>query len=365
MPLFLSHFPRLAKSAIILATVFTGSSASAQLAGLVTGNVSGFNIIRSGADETQYMSDPRADQQTGQYADDMVGSSADNPGFMMNITSYDTGITGIGIQDYLVMRVRSNTFEAGGFQSNSRVRFGIDADADNDVDLFFGFDGSQSGLPSIAFQGSGSDTNQSPSTSSITGLFTPTFETTGDQFYTDYIANGGADATSLAADITTLMDLIDGTTYDYRQATSGNTDDAGTIANGFSEFAAKKVNTLDADSYVTFAIPFFLLAEAIEEASASDITGSGQVLAEDFTLESYIRLIAYTATQNSAINQDLFGVDGIDSAVTFSASGGFSALSNPYGVVPESSTFTQVATFLFASALIGLRRRRRLFLRSP
>ena len=231
-----------------------------------------------------------------------------------------------------------------------------DADADNDVDLFFGFDGDQSGLPTIAFQDSGSDLNISPSTSSIGGLFTPTFETTGDQFYNDFITNGG-NAGTLAADIATLMELIDGTTYDYRQATSGNTDDAGTLANGYADFAGKKANTPDSDAYVTFSIPFFLLAEAIEEASVSD-TG-GAVAAEDFTLSSSIRLIAYTATQNSAINQDLFGSNGIDNAVTFSSSGAFSAVSNAYGVVPESSTFTQVGVFAMVGTFLTLRRRKR------
>ena len=337
-------------------------SARAQFSGaigdLVTGNVSDFNIIMSGSDETKYMSDLRADQQTGQYADDLVGNANDNPGFMMNIASYDTGITGIGVQDYLVMRMRTNTYDAGGFQSNSRMRFGIDADADGDVDLFFGFDGSQSGLPTLAFQGAGTDLNNSPSTSSIGNLFTPVFETTGDTFYSNYITAGGTQA-ALAGHINTLMTLIDGTTYDYRQTTSANTDDAGTIANGYADFAAKKVNTLDADSYVTFAIPFFLLAEAIEEASVSDTNEAGQVMAEDFTLSSYIRLIAYTATQNSAINQDLFGANGIDSSVTFSSSGGFSAVSNPYGIVPEHSTFAQVASFLIAGAFLALRRPRR------
>jgi hypothetical protein len=356
------QFPSLSSSKTKITTVVVvgflwALTARAQFSGaigdLVTGNVSDFNIIRSGADETVYMSDVRADQQTGQYADDMVGNAADNPGFMMNIASYNTGITGIGIQDFLVMRVRINVFDTGGFESNSRMRMGIDADADNDVDLFFGFDGSQSGLPTVAFQTSGTDLNTSPSTSSIGGLLTPTFETTGDQFYTDYINNGGA-AVDLAGHITTLMALIDGTTYDYRQATSANTDDGGTFAN----FASRKVATLDDDAYVTFAIPFFLLAEAIEEASAGDTNNSGPIAAEDFTLSSAIRLIAYTATQNSAINQDMFGVDGIDNAVTFSSSGGFSAVSNAYGVVPESSTFLQVGAFVLVGGLLSWRRQR-------
>ncbi len=217
------------------------------------------------------------------------------------------------------------------------------ADADGDIDLFFGFDGSQQGLPTVAFQDSGTDLNISPNTSSIGNLFTPTLEA-GDALFDSY---GGTD---LTADINTLMTLIDGTTYNYQQATN--------LLNGDVGFASKKANTPDADSFVTFAIPFDLLAEAIEEASALDTTGSGGPIAStDFTLSSFIRLIAYTATNNNAINQDLFGVDGIDGAATFEASGAFSPISNVYGVVPEAGTFVQVGAFLWVAAGLYFRRR--------
>lgn len=223
------------------------------------------------------------------------------------------------------------------------MRFGIDADADGDIDLFFGFDGSQQGLPTVAFQDSGTDLNISPDTSSIGNLFTPTLEA-GDALFDSY---GGTD---LTADINTLMTLIDGTTYNYQQATN--------LLNGDVGFTSRKVNTPDADSFVSFAIPFNLLAEAIEEASALDTTGTGGPIAStDFTLSSSIRLIAYTATQNSAINQDLFGVDGIDGAATFEASGAFSPISNVYGVVPEAGTFVQVGAFIWVAAGLYFRRR--------
>lgn len=174
---------------------------------LVTSSGTGsYNVIVS-SDGVTPMADVRADQQTGQYADDFVGgTNATDSGFMMNLVQgVDTGITGWNSLDYLVFRVRQNIYAAGGYESNSRMRFGIDADADGDIDLFFGFDGSQQGLPTVAFQDSGTDLNISPDTSSIGNLFTPTLEA-GDALFDSY---GGTD---LTADINTLMTLIDGTT---------------------------------------------------------------------------------------------------------------------------------------------------------
>ena len=312
---------------------------------VIGGNVSDFNILMKGND---YLDDVRGDQQTGQWADDMVGMATSNPGFMMQLATETYtlaaaigGVATIDVQ-YMVMRTRLNVYDAGGYESNSKMRFGIDADGDDGVDLYFGFDGSQSGPPTVGLQDACTGLNTSPSTSTIGNNFTPTFETD------DGLAAPGVNWSDLSAtDITNLMTLVDGTTYDYRQATSSNTNDAGTTANGFQEFATKKANTPDADAYVTFAIPLMILAEALEEASIL----AGDATTIDFDVNSLIRLVAFTATNNNAINQDLFGTDGIDNNVTF-ASGGFSDLSTVAGVVPEPATFLQVGTLVFVGLFV-------------
>ncbi len=295
--------------------------------GIISSDYTSYNAVL--ASDGTYLQDLRADQQTGQYADDFVGGTTDNPGFMMNLATYDAG-TSAGSLDYMVIRVRMNTYDPNGYNNNGKLRFGIDADADNDVDLFFGIDGTQSGPPTLGFQDPGTDLNISPSTSSIGNNFTPTFES-GDALFS-----------LSAAEITALMTLTEGTTYSYH--------DAATIDGsmpGFSIFATNKVNQPDADAYVTFAIPVLLLAEAIEDYNPSI----------SFDTNSAIRMIAFTATNNNTINQDLFGSNGIDGATTFD-SAGFSAVMTPDGVVPEPATYAQLGAMLFVAGGLAWRRRR-------
>ncbi len=149
------------------------------VAEIIGGNVSDFNILMQGSD---YMADVRGDQQTGQWADDMVGMATSNPGFMMQLATQthtlDTAINGVTAIDvqYMVLRTRLNIYDTGGYESNRKMRFGIDADNDDGVDLFFGFDGSQSGPPTVGSQDAGTDLNTGPSTTSIGNNITPTFE---------------------------------------------------------------------------------------------------------------------------------------------------------------------------------------------
>lgn len=306
------------------------SSVQAQLTvdGIISSDYTDYNAITA-ADGT-YLQDIRADQQTGQYADDFVGGVSDNPGFQMNIASYDAG-TSAGTLDYIVLRVRMNIYDPKGYNNNGKLRFGIDADADNDIDLYFGIDGTQSGPPTLGFQDPGTDLNISPSTSSIGNNFTPTFES-GDELYS-----------LTAAEITALMTLTEGTTYSYLDASSVDSGMA-----GFSEFGSKKETPTDADAYVTFAVPVLLLSEAIQDYNPEI----------NFTVDSLIRMIAFTATNNNTINQDLFGSNGIDGATTFDQSG-FSAVMSPDGVVPEPATYAQMAAFLLVAGGLAWRRRRR------
>ena len=89
------------------------------------------------------------------------------------------------------------------------------------------------------------------------------------------------------------------------------------------------------------------MAEALEEASIL----AGDATTIDFDVDSLIRLIAFTATNNNAINQDLFGSNGIDNNAFFGTDG-FSDLSTVAGVVPEPATFLQVGTLLFVGLFV-------------
>lgn len=263
-----------------------------------------------------FLADPRADQQTGQYADDLVGSSTSNPGFMMRFGQ----INGV---DYVTFRIRYNVYNPTSYDNNAKTRLGMDGNGDGDIDLFFGVDFTQHGSPAIGFQAPGTGLNVSPSTTSIGNNFTPVFE---------------AGETSLAASYLTLQN---GVTFSYMQVTETNTP-------GFTDFASSKVNTLDPDAYMTFAVPFLFLKEALQDVSGINISTS-----------SFVRFIAFTATQNNSINQDLFGTVGISGDVRFDQSGAFSEYTNSAGSpIPEPATYAQVGTLLLAGLGIRTWRRR-------
>ncbi len=129
-----------------------------------------------------FLSDPRADQQTGQYADDMVGNSTDNPGFLMRygtITGTGNTSSGSAVQ-FVALRTRLNVYAPSSYDKNAKQRFGMDANGDGKLDLFFGIDFTQKGSPTIGFQTPGTGSNSSPSTTSIGNNFTPVFDA-GDE----------------------------------------------------------------------------------------------------------------------------------------------------------------------------------------
>jgi hypothetical protein len=293
--------------------------------GIISADTSQFNYVQGSAGG--YWADPRDDQQTGHYQDDFVGNATNNPGFMMNVATFDAG-TSAGVLDYMVIRVRFNEYDSKGYDNQGKLRFGIDVDGDNAVDLYFGVDSTQHSPPSLGFQDPGDDLNISPNTSSIGDNFIPQFEV-GDLLY-------GLSESEISA----LMTLTDGSTFSYMQATAGNS--PGT---NFAEFAGKKANTPDSDAYLTFAVPILLLSEAIQEFNP-DI---------NFTVDSYLQLIAFTATQNNTVNQDLYGVDGINGSVDYS-NGAFSAWMRTDGTVPEPSTVVQLSAFALVALLIYRRR---------
>jgi hypothetical protein len=270
-----------------------------------------------------FLSDPRADQQTGQYADDMVGNATNNPGFMMRggtIAGTGTDSSGTAVQ-YVAFRTRLNEYNPTSYDNNAKQRFGMDANGDGKIDLFFGIDFNNNSPPTIGFQTPGTGSNSSPSTTSIGNNFTPTFDS--------------GDVTVSSA----LLTLSNSLTFNYQQVNSTNTP-------GFTNFqGATNDSPAGADAYMTFAVPFLWLAEAVQDASGLTITPS-----------SWVRFIAFTATQNNSINQDLFGSNGITATRFDAPGGGFSEFTNAYGTpVPEPSTYGAI---LMAGglAVLGLRR---------
>lgn len=182
-----------------LAAVFLSSTANAQVAVSVT-DTAGWNpwILPN---ET-FMTDPQADQQTGQGQDDFVGSST-VAGFMQKSGTVNGA-------NSIVFRARMDKYDSKGFRGNWIN--GMDLDGDGDMDLFMKLaDTSQGTTLSFALPGTG--LNISPSTTSI-GTW-----------------QGSITLTS--------------STYNYQQVT---TDQFGTTP----------------DAYVTFAVSFANLQTAIQ-----------------------------------------------------------------------------------------------------
>ena len=93
-------------------------------------------------------------------------------------------------------------------------------------------------------------------------------------------------------------------------------------------------DTVSGDAMLTFAIPFSTV-QANLAANGVQVTSS-----------TFLRFIAFTATQENSINQDMYGVQGISGATRFdSFGGGFTEFQNFDGqtpVVPEPSTYGMI-----------------------
>ena len=244
------------------------------------------------------------DQQTGQGQDDMVGSASD-PGFWIG-SGLIGGVESIGFRVQLD-KVGNKTEYTGNF------RVGLEIEGDDDVDLFLGpkLSGNAAGQ-GIVFQLAGPDLNTSPSTTSI-GNATDLIAFTADNYNYQVNPNDPADF------------------------------------NG------------DADAILTFALSFDALNTYISNNWASIYNGTDPLpTAPTIDGSSVLRFIAFTATNTNTINQDLFGIDGIQPDVTFSGGGGFSAPTYGDGssAIPEPSTFASVGVILSFGLLRRPRRRR-------
>lgn len=254
-----------------------------------------------------FMSDPNADQQTGQGQDDFVGDSTT---FAMQ---QNAGL--VGGQDFILFRARFNKYQAEDQWGNGgNLGIGMDIDGNGSVDLIMMYSEGSGNVKNrsrtITFGLPGSNTNTSPSTTSWT-------------FPTQ-----------------TAINLIVDQTYNYTQATAGTNFNA------------------DPDAWLTFGISFANLQNAIR-AYAKDGT-PGQF--DNFTLDYNTRIsyIAYTSTQKNALNQDLAGVSGsTSSTLTWADLGAISAPMAPSGFVPEPATYGQVGVLLLIGGVLLYRRQRR------
>lgn len=100
---------------------------------------------------------------------------------------------------------------------------------------------------------------------------------------------------------------------------------------------------------LTFAIPF----SSVQSALAAQ----GIVIDQN----TFLRSIFFTATNQGAINQDLYGTSGITNTLRFDSGGGFTEYQSFTGsvpVIPEPSTYGIIMISLF-SGLYGFRRWRK------
>lgn len=241
------------------------------------------------------------DQRTGIPEADIVGTTAD-PAFYTRFD--DNGTAANHTDGAIAFRVRVGADKnPAGFEHFMGV--GIDANADNAIDLFLALDNSGSG-DQVGIFDAGSGANTSPSTTTIvsTALFG----------YALSVSNYSFLAVNLALDPT-------GTTTD-----------------------------VDADSetdyFVTFVVPF---ADVVNALAAQGITG--------FDDTDAMRLVVGSSTQPNSLNQDLGGPNGgTTSALTWEQLG---ALSTPIVPTPEPGTAALLGLGLFGLVLArrGARRR--------
>jgi len=125
----------------------------------------------------------------------------------------------------------------------------------------------------------------------------------------------------------------------------------GNIAITATNYSYTQVDPTSNDGMLTFSV----LMSSINSA----LTGTGLSVNTD----TFVRYIAYTATNQNAINQDLYGVNGGvgSSTATFISSGAFTEyknFNNQAPIVPEPSTYGFIMMSLFLG-FIGFRKWRK------
>lgn len=259
------------------------------------------------------LTDPENDQQTGQGQDDFVGN--DTYYAMQSQAgeaSFDTGV------DYLFLRARFNQYDADDKWGNGgNWGTGLDIDGDGDLDLIMMFT-----------EGSGKPANR---TREIT------FGEPGAG------ANDGPSTTSWTFPTQTAISLTAGETYNVVNA---STTDSGQIDG-------------DDDAWVTFGLSFADLQAAIRAYAVPNAGDPTQYDNYVLDFNSRIAFVAFTSTQNNALNQDLAGTSGNTSGGgSWASYGAITPPMGPGGFIPEPGTYAQIGAFLLIGGVLMYRKRR-------
>jgi hypothetical protein len=246
---------------------------------------------------TNYLTDPTADQSTGQGADDFVG------GFYMQSDGTN-----------MVFRMYFNQYRSNGFGGN--VRLGVDANGDGAVDVFFGVKDSGGGGSQVVFQ--------IPTVVSATANTTPNNSALGN-----IITSGAGAAVATSA-----------SNYQYI---------ASAVQYGDATYP---------DSEMTFSIPFQTLADTLATVT-NPTTGTAFSITTSTALR-YVAFTATntnTVTQD-VLGMGAIKTNGNTTFASGSFSDYYSA-DGARQPVPEATTVVQTMVLMGLPGYLWARRRRR------
>jgi hypothetical protein len=258
------------------------------------------------------ITDPFSDQQTGQPADDFVGTTT-TAAFQQKAGFLDSDPT----NQYIAFRARFGEYNPSGNGGNFSL--GIDLTGEGKVNLVMrlNYKGTTGANTSIDFAKPGSGANNAPSTTSWGSFNTP----------------GG-------------LGTLNSNTYSYTAVTDGI--NIGPVKNNGNPLYS-------ANAWITFAISYANLESAIRSYAAYYVL-NGATYTEtagyfsNYSVNDYsgMSFIAFTSTQSNATNQDLLGTTGnTNSSTTFASLGAGSTFLRPGGSpVPEPAAFFQMAGLL-------------------
>jgi hypothetical protein len=241
-----------------------------------------------------WLADPVADQQTGQGADDFVGS-ATVAGFLQK-----AGV--LGGADSFLFRARMDKYDSKGFGGNWIN--GMDLDGDGDVDFFMRMKDASGGV-TLAFALPGTGLNISPNTTTI-GSWTGSITLTA-------------------------------TTYNYQQVTT-------------DQFNATP------DAYVTFGVSFANLQNAVQTYLGPTVPAFATYAVNYNTRISFIA--STSTQGNALNQDLYGTSGNTSSTLTWAELGASTAFANPMGVIPEPATYLQIGVMLLTAGVVIWRRRK-------
>lgn len=239
---------------------------------------------------------------TDAAADQQTGQGSDDFVGDTTFAAFAQKAGTIGGVDHILFQARMNVYRAQGFASY--ITLGMDLDGNGSIDLMLGMDAKSSQF-NLKFATPGTGANTSPST------------TTWGSF------QGGVN--------------LDASTYNYAETTT-------------STFGGNN------DALVNFGISFANLQAGIRAYAPAAFANF------TMTYNTTIAFVAWTTTQQNAVNQDMMGYTGKNytkDTTTYADLGAITPPISPYGGVPEPATYAQLGLLLLAGAGITLWRRRR------